>query len=133
MEIPAVGAVVQDATGRLLVILRGKEPAMGCWSLPGGRVEPGETHEQAVVREVAEETGIAVRVLREVGTVHRDAPGGGTYAIRDFLAEPTGDRTPTAGDDARDARWVTPAELAALATSPGLMEALHDWGVLPQP
>ena len=132
MDIPAVGAVVRDSKGRLLVILRGKEPARGCWSLPGGRVEPGETHEAAVVREVLEETGLAVRIVREVGTVRRHAPGGGTYVIRDFLAESTSDGVPTAGDDADDARWVTAQELAALPTSPGLIEALREWGLLPQ-
>ena len=133
MEIPAVGAVVQDDAGRILLILRGTEPAKGCWSLPGGRVEAGETHEEAVVREVAEETGLPVRVVREVGTVHRDAPGGGTYVIRDFLVVPIGELEPRAGDDADDARWVRSQELAALRTSPGLVDALAAWGLLPQP
>ena len=132
MEIPAVGAVVMDEAGRLLVILRAKEPAKGCWSLPGGRVEEGETHEAAVVREVVEETGLAVRIVREVGTVRREAPGGGTYVIRDFLAEPAGSTLPSAGDDADDARWVTVEELHALPTSPGLIDALTAWGLLPQ-
>jgi ADP-ribose pyrophosphatase YjhB (NUDIX family) len=133
MEIAAVGAVVRGADGRLLLILRGKEPAKGCWSLPGGRVEPGETHEEAVVREVAEETGLLARVVGEVGTVRRDAPGGGVYVIRDFLVEPVDDREPVAGDDADDARWVTPDELLTLRTSPGLVDALRSWSVLPQP
>lgn len=133
MEIPAVGAVVRGADGRLLLILRGKEPAKGCWSLPGGRVEPGETHEEAVAREVAEETGLLVCVVGEVGTVRRDAPGGGVYVIRDFLVEPVDNREPVAGDDADDARWVTPDELLALRTSPGLVDALRSWSVLPQP
>lgn len=133
MEIAAVGAVVRDERGRLLLVLRGKEPARGCWSLPGGHVEPGETHEEAVVREVAEETGLPVRVVREVGTVRRDAPDGGVYVIRDFLVEPLDDRLPVAGDDADDARWVTAEALLCLQTSPGLIEALRSWDLLPQP
>ena len=132
-EIPAVGAVVRGADGRLLLILRGKEPAKGCWSLPGGRVEPGETHEEAVVREVAEETGLPVRVVRELGTVRRDAPDGGVYVIRDFLVEPLDERLPIAGDDADDACWVTAEALPALKTSPGLIEALRSWHLLPHP
>src|SRR5579862_2911879 len=59
-RVQCVGAVITDPTGRLLLILRGHEPGMGLWSIPGGRIEPGETDQDAVVREVMEETGLAV-------------------------------------------------------------------------
>ena len=60
-EVAAVGAIaIRD--GALLLIRRGHAPSRGRWSLPGGRVEPGETAEQALVREVAEETGLVVEV-----------------------------------------------------------------------
>ncbi|MFZ4497310.1 MAG: NUDIX domain-containing protein, partial [Candidatus Nanopelagicales bacterium] len=49
-DIPCVGAVIFDDAGRLLLIKRGQEPALGRWSVPGGRVEPGESHEVAVIR-----------------------------------------------------------------------------------
>jgi len=97
-DIPCVGAVVFDDTNRLLLVKRANPPAQGMWSLPGGRLEVGETAEQGVVREVREETGLLIEVEREVGTVHRTAPGGGTYVIRDFLC--TGSGEPVAGDDA---------------------------------
>src|SRR4051812_35800604 len=53
VRVPCVGAVVTDAEGRLLLVQRANEPGRGLWSIPGGRVEPGETARQAVVREVA--------------------------------------------------------------------------------
>ncbi len=128
-EIPCVGAVVFDVVGRILLVRRGHEPAMGQWSIPGGRVEAGESHEQAVVRELHEETALAGRVVREVGTVRREAPAGGTYVIRDFLLMVEADE-PVAGDDAAEAAWFEPAELATLDTSDGLVQALTEWGLL---
>lgn len=130
-DIPCVGAIVQDRAGRILLIERGRPPAEGMWSLPGGRVEPGEGAEAAIVREVLEETGLDVTVVREVGTVLRDAPNGGCYVIRDFLVAPVTEITPVAADDARDARFVTLEQLQALAVTDGLIEALQAWDLLP--
>lgn len=129
-RIPCVGAIAHDPRGRILLVRRANEPARGLWSLPGGRVEPGESHEAAVVREVLEETGLEASVVREVGTIERDAPEGGTYVIRDFVVEVTGGAL-VPGDDASGAAWFTRAELAVLPTSPGLIEALTDWALLP--
>ncbi len=129
VDIPCVGAVVFDEAGRLLLVKRANPPAKGMWSLPGGRLEVGETAEQGVVREVLEETGLVVRVEREVGTVERKAPSGDTYVIRDFLCVGAGE--PVAADDAADARFVTPVELLELPTSEGLVEALTGWNLLP--
>lgn len=130
MLIPCVGGVVINADGLLLVVQRRNEPARGLWSLPGGRMEPGESAEQAVAREVLEETGLVIQVSREVGSVQRDAPDGGVYDIRDFLAFDATGAAPCAGDDALDARYVTVDELRALPTSPGLLEALEEWGIV---
>src|SRR3984893_18474961 len=55
--IPCVGAVIKDDQGRRLLIKRGHEPGAGLWSLPGGRIEPGETDAEGLVREMREETG----------------------------------------------------------------------------
>jgi 8-oxo-dGTP diphosphatase len=129
MRVRCVGAIVHDAEGRLLVIRRGRPPGEGLWSLPGGRVEEGETDAQAVVRELAEETGLRVEPGSLVGQVERPGPGGVTYDILDYAAIATGGRL-TAGDDASDARWVTPGELRTLPTSDGLIEALTEWGVV---
>jgi ADP-ribose pyrophosphatase YjhB (NUDIX family) len=127
--IPCVGAIITDAAGRLLLIKRGHEPGKGLWSIPGGRVEPGETDEQAVIREVREETGLVVQPGRLIGAVRRPAPAGAMLDIRDYAATVTGG-TLAAGDDADDARWAGPAELPGLSLTDGLAEALTDWGVL---
>ena len=132
-RIDCVGGIVVRDDGRLLLVLRGQEPAKGTWSVPGGRVEPGESDPTATAREVLEETGLRVEVGRLVGTVERAAPAGGVYVIRDYLCRPepgTDPDTVSAGDDATNARWFTRDEVAALPTAPGLVDALTGWGVL---
>ena len=131
-RIPCVGAIIRDAAGRLLLIRRGHEPEAGSWSLPGGRVEPGESDAQALVREMREETGLIVRPGPLVGAVERPGPGGSVLEIRDYAATVTGG-TLAAGDDAADARWVAAADVARLALTAGLADALTAWGVLAAP
>lgn len=131
-QIPCVGAVVHDRHGRLLLIRRAQEPGLGLWSLPGGRVEPGETDEQAVIREVHEETGLRVRAGRLLGRVERPAGNGGVFAIADYLCEVVGPEEPRGDSDASDARWVDAVNYAALPLVPGLTEVLTDWQVLPK-
>jgi 8-oxo-dGTP diphosphatase len=130
VRVPCAGAIVVDSAGRLLLIRRGQEPGRGLWSLPGGRCEPGEDAAVAAVRETYEETGLAVAAGRLVGRVERPGPGGVMYIIDDVACTVTGG-TLRAGDDADDARWVGPAELAALPVTGGLLDALTGWGVLP--
>jgi 8-oxo-dGTP diphosphatase len=136
-RIDCVGGIVLDERPgeglRILLVRRGQEPSRGLWSVPGGRVEAGESDEAATAREVLEETALPVHVGRLVGTVERDAPAGGVYVIRDYLCRPAPDAdlaAVRAGDDADDARWVTPRELLELPCVPGLVEALTGWGVL---
>ncbi|QXJ24565.1 NUDIX domain-containing protein [Actinomadura graeca] len=129
MRVRCVGGIIVDGSGRLLLVRRGRPPGEGLWSIPGGRVEPGEDDAAAVVRELGEETGLDVAVGALVGSVDRPGPGGVTYEIHDYAATVTGG-TLRAGDDASDARWTTPAELRALPVTPGLVEALESWGLL---
>jgi 8-oxo-dGTP diphosphatase len=129
LVIPCVGAVATDEQGRLLMIQRGHDPGAGLWSIPGGRIEPGETDAQALVREMLEETNLQVKVGRLIGRVQRPGLAGSVIDIRDYAATVTGG-TLRAGDDAADARWVTAAELARLEVTEGLIEALTEWGVL---
>src|SRR3954454_7579737 len=134
VRVPCVGAVVTDADGRLLLVQRANEPGRGLWSIPGGRVEPGETARQAVVREVAEETRLPVVVVGLAGVVERAAPGGGVYVIEDYVARLVPGTDPAsleAGDDALAAAWVRVAELDALPCVEGLLAALRDWRCLP--
>ena len=129
-RIRCVGAVVFDDVGRLLLIRRANEPGRGRWSVPGGRVEAGETDHHAVIREVAEETGLAIEIIRRVGGVQRRAPDGGLFDIHDYSCRATGG-TPRPGDDADDLRWCDAATLATLPVVTGLIEALSAWDCLP--
>ncbi len=124
--IQCVGAVIRDASGRLLLIKRGHEPGAGLWSLPGGRIEPGETDEQAVIREIAEETGLAVACGGLLGTARLPGTAGAAIEVRDYRAVVTGGDL-AAGDDADDARWVDTADMAALQLTVGLAEFLRAW------
>ena len=127
-----MGGLVLDR-GRILLVLRGQEPAKGTWSVPGGRVEAGESDAVAVVREVLEETGLTVEAGALAGTVERDAPTGDVYVIRDYVCRPADGADVDGvrgGDDAVDAAWFTPDEVRRLDTSPGLVEALEGWGLL---
>lgn len=127
--VPCVGGiVVQDA--RLLLIRRGTPPHAGTWSIPGGRVEPGEDGPAAVVRELREETGLVVEVGALVGAVTRAGADGVRYEIEDWACVVTGGQL-VAGDDATDACWADSTGLARLTLTPGLVEALTGWGVLP--
>jgi 8-oxo-dGTP diphosphatase len=131
-HVPCVGALVHDDEGRLLVVRRGREPGRGLWSVPGGRVEPGESDVVAVEREVLEETGLHVTVGVRVGTVVRDGLDDVRYDIRDYACIVTGPTKPHPGDDADEARWVTRSELAALDLVERLWETLAEWGMLPR-
>jgi ADP-ribose pyrophosphatase YjhB (NUDIX family) len=122
--------VVFDNAKKLLLIRRANEPGRGRWSVPGGRVQAGETDHDAVVREVAEETGLAVQVTRLAGAVQRCAPSGAVFDIHDYVCLATGG-TLRAGDDADDARWCDAETLAHLPIVDGLVEALTEWDCLP--
>ena len=127
--IPCVGAVVTDGQGRLLMIKRGREPGAGLWSIPGGRIEPGETDAEALVREMLEETSLAVQVGRLLGQVRRPGLNGAVIEISDYTATVIGGSL-RPGDDAADARWVAVGDMDSLEITDGLIEALTGWGVL---
>jgi 8-oxo-dGTP diphosphatase len=123
-----VGAIVVDEE-ELLLIRRGRGPAQGEWSIPGGRVEPGELLAEAVVRELLEETGLEGICEDLVGWAERIGPDH-HYVILDFRVTLLERREPTAGDDAAEARWVPLVDVAELSLAEGLAEFLHDHGIL---
>jgi ADP-ribose pyrophosphatase YjhB (NUDIX family) len=124
----SVGAIVIDG-GQLLLVRRGRPPGQGQWSVPGGRVEAGERLCDAVVREVAEETGLEVTCGALVGVVER-LGGGWHFVILDYRATVTGPREPVAGDDAAEVQWVPLHRLAEFPLVEGLLEFLDDHEVL---
>jgi 8-oxo-dGTP diphosphatase len=132
-RMPCVGAVIRDGAGRLLMILRGHDPGRGLWSIPGGRIEPGETPEQAVVREVREETGLDVSCGPLLGIAELSGRNGAITDIRDYRAFliPGSAEVATAGDDAADVRWVSDAEFTAMdergEVTSGLLTTLRAW------
>jgi 8-oxo-dGTP diphosphatase len=124
-SIPCVGGLAYDTAGRLLLVQRRNEPGRGLWSVPGGRVEPGEDDAAALVREMREETGLEVVTGALVGRVRR-----GPFTIADYRCTVVGG-TLIAGDDALDARFVDRAALAALPLVDGLLVTLAGWDALP--
>ena len=110
-----VGAVVIEGD-RVLLIKRGHAPLKGQWSLPGGGVEIGETLEQAIAREVLEETGLTIDVgpmVEVLDRISRDADGRVEhhFVLVDFVGRATGGVLRGA-TDAEDAAWVPLADLA---------------------
>lgn len=107
----AAGAIVWRGDD-VLLIKRGKAPRLGQWSIPGGRVEWGETVRDAVLREVMEETGCRVELVALCDVVDSIMEGHHMVLV-DFTARWLGG-DPRAGDDAGDARFVPYAEIEAL-------------------
>ena len=105
-----VDAVITDPAGRVLVMERGTEPFPGTWVLPGGYVDPGETVEQACMREVREELGLDVRLTGLIGIYSEPGrdPRGSVVSVA-YRAEVVGGSL-TVTAEARAHRWLEPGE-----------------------
>ena len=110
-----------------MMVRRANEPSKDLWSVPGGRVEPGEYLADAVAREVREETGVTVAVSQLLGIL--EVVGEPHYVILDYLAQVVGDRQAVAASDASEVRWVPLDEVSALECTPRFCETLRGWGV----
>jgi 8-oxo-dGTP diphosphatase len=117
-----VSAIVFDDAGRVLVVQRAKPPSEGLWSVPGGKLERGETIAEGIAREVKEETGLEIVVGARIEVLERISPTH-HYVIHAHIARLVGGLL-TPSDEVRDARWVTDDELAALPTTEGLADVI---------
>ena len=124
----AVGAIAV-ADDALLMVKRGTPPDEGLWSVPGGRVEAGETLATAVVREVAEETGLAVVCDRFVGFAEILAEGIHAVVL-DFEVIVMDEGDPVAGSDAAAVAWVPIHAVCERPLVTGLAEFLSDHGII---
>jgi 8-oxo-dGTP diphosphatase len=130
-QLAVSAAIFRD--GKILLVRRAKSPAKGFYSLPGGRVEFGETLHAALHREVAEETALKVEIVdlaawREV--VPETGGGGGHYLIMSFAVRWSAGE-PVLNDELDDYRWLAPDALGELKMTFGLREViLSAWRLL---
>jgi 8-oxo-dGTP diphosphatase len=117
-------AIFRD--GRVLIVRRARPPASGLYTLPGGGVELGETLEEAVVREVREETALEVDPVALAGYRQAIVRDGNGSVERHFVILPFAARwiagEPLLNEELSEAVWLEPLELAALQTTVGLAE-----------
>jgi 8-oxo-dGTP pyrophosphatase MutT (NUDIX family) len=114
---PNAASVALIHKDKVLLIQRSRKPYFGMWSLPGGRLEPGETPEQAAQREVLEETGLNCFRLMPIRTMYLGERG--QFLLQVFATEGFEGEI-VISDEISDYRWVRPGELHALTTTPGL-------------
>ena len=114
-EVEAAGGVVLDDEGRVVLVHR---PRYDDWSLPKGKLEPGESFEEAALREVEEETGMRCRLLDELDPVEYRENKGREKLVRYWLMAVERDPGFAPNDEVDELRWVPPAEAAALLTYP---------------
>lgn len=123
-QLAVSAAIFRD--GKILLVRRAKSPAKGFYSLPGGRVEFGETLHAALHREVDEETGLKIEIAGLAGwrEVVPGTSGGGHYLIMSFAARWTGNE-PVLNDEHDDFRWLAPDALGDLKVTGGLDEIIR--------
>lgn len=128
-QLAVSAAIFRD--GNILLVRRARSPAKGLYSLPGGRVEFGETLHAAVHREVAEETALKIEIVDLAGwrEVVPETPGDGHYLIMSFAARWTSGE-PDLNDELDDYRWLAPDALGDLQVTPGLPEIIQSARVL---
>jgi len=127
-----VGALIFTSSGRrgpILLVERGGHPLKGYWSLPGGLVETGEKLEDAVRREILEETGLRIEPVSRFEIFERimlDASGRAEYhyVLADYICKVVGG-TLRAGDDVSRAEWVRRAELGNYRITEGTREVIE--------
>lgn len=111
--VEAAGGVVLRADGSILLVHR---PRYDDWTLPKGKLDPGETFEQAALREVEEETGVRCRLVRELPSTEYRDNSGREKLVRYWLMEIEHDPGFQPNDEVDGVRWLAPGEAAVLLT-----------------
>jgi 8-oxo-dGTP diphosphatase len=122
----AVSAVI-FREGKVLLVRRARSPGKGFYSLPGGRVEYGESLHTALAREVDEETGLKIEILALAGwreVLPGDSATGGHYVIMSFAARWV-DREPVLNDEHDEYKWLQPGHFGDLKLTGGLLEVVE--------
>jgi 8-oxo-dGTP diphosphatase len=112
-EVEAAGGIVLDDDGRVALVHR---PRYDDWSLPKGKLDPGESFEEAALREVEEETGMRCRLLDELDPVEYRDNKGRQKLVRYWLMAVDQDPGFVPNDEVDELRWVHPEEAAELLT-----------------
>lgn len=122
-QIAVSAAIFRD--GKILLVRRARSPARGFYSLPGGRVEFGETLHTALHREVDEETSLRIEIVNLAGwrEVVPGPAGGGHYLIMSFAARWCANE-PVLNDELDDFKWLPPDALGDLRLTGGLQEVI---------
>ena len=116
----------------VLLIRRGQAPRAGEWSLPGGRIEPGETEQDAALRELREETGVEAELGVKVAVIDADFEGF-AYRLHDYAAEWVSGE-PVGADDALEAAFVEVARIGELGMWGKTEEVIREaWAIRNQP
>jgi 8-oxo-dGTP diphosphatase len=117
---PNAASVALIDRDKVLLIQRARKPYFGMWSLPGGRLEPGETPEQAAEREIREEVGLSVWRLHPI---RRMLLGEGRFVLQVYATEAFEGEI-VASDEVSDWRWVRADEIGGMHTTPDLSEVV---------
>jgi 8-oxo-dGTP diphosphatase len=111
--------------GQVLLIKRGKAPGKGLWSLPGGKIEIGETSEAAAVRELFEETQVVAELVHAMGPFEVWRDGALIYSVTCFAGHYVSGEA-MAGSDAAEVAWIYPQAIEALELAPNIAQAIAE-------
>ncbi len=134
MDLKIAVAAIVVCDGKILLVQRGRGIGIGKWAPPGGKLEPGETLQEAVERELLEETGVLARATTPAGwvEVHNEES---RYLIIDYYVElvnpDLSGNLPVAGDDAKDARWFEITMVGGLDLADGVVGLLREINLFP--
>lgn len=127
----AACTVIQREDGAILMVKRLHPPEAGLWSVPGGKVDPGESLRDAAAREAFEETGLRVEVGQRLWTAQLAWDDDIIYELHDFAASPIGGVL-QAGDDAAKVRWVPADQISSMPLVAELLDHLRAAGLAPR-